>query len=208
MWAVLIGLVAVLVIGGGVARWWTAPQQGADVGGEVVLTSSPDPGETNTTGSPETSDAGVKVHVAGGVVSPGLVSLPAGARVADALAAAGGALPGVTLDSVNLARKVVDGEQVLVGGAPVAPGPANGASPAAASAGTTTAGAAAGLEQVNINSASSEELQALPRVGPATAAKIIEYRTANGPFTTVDQLLDVPGIGERTLANFRDLIRV
>ena len=74
--------------------------------------------------------------------------------------------------------------------------------------GATGAVGAAGSGQVNINTATSDELQTLPRVGPATAAKIIEYRTANGPFTSVDQLLDVPGIGERTLANFRDQIRV
>lgn len=215
MWVVVFALVALIVIGGGVLRWRSAPQQSGDAGSEVILTNVSDHGTsaaTSGTSSEAATAVGaaeVRVHVAGDVVSPGLVSLPEGARVADAVAAAGGPVPGVTLDTVNLARKVIDGEQVLVGGAAVLPTPSEDATGGAGGVvGATGAVGAAGSGQVNINTATSDELQTLPRVGPATAAKIIEYRTANGPFTSVDQLLDVPGIGERTLANFRDQIRV
>ena len=207
MWFVVIALAGLLVIGGMVVRWWSAPQRLAAADSQVVLTPASESAAARPDGAEAAAETPLSVHVAGGVAQPGLVSVPAGARVADAVAAAGGALPGVTLDSVNLARKVVDGEQVLVGG-----NPESTASSAAASNGAaaTDVGGAASTDAtvVNINTATAEELQQLPRVGPATAAKIIDYRTANGPFTSVDQLLDVPGIGERTLANFRDQIRV
>lgn len=170
---------------------------------EVVVSDPISSASAMAPATPGGADAGVGVvvHVAGMVATPGVVTLPAGSRVAEAVAAAGGALPGTSLDGLNLARRLTDGEQVVVG-AVAAPG-VNGAAvptPAPASASAT--------EQVDLNAATSEELQELPRVGPATAEKIIEYREQNGRFSTVDQLLEVPGIGERTLEGMRDKVRV
>ncbi|MFM2438790.1 MAG: hypothetical protein RLZ55_1615 [Actinomycetota bacterium] len=162
------------------------------------------------------------VHVAGAVARPGMVQLPTGARVGQAIDAAGGAVPGAVLTSVNLARRVTDGEQIVVplagdtplDSVPVDPVPSSVQSstkPGVAQPGAATGAPSAGAPSggvVNLNTASSAELEDLPRVGPATAAKIIEYRERNGPFTAVDQLLDVPGIGERTLEGLRDRVRV
>lgn len=143
----------------------------------------------------------VLVHVAGAVQHPGLVTLPVGSRVADAIEAAGGPVAGAALETVNLARRVNDGEQLLVG----VPPPAMGADGQSQGAGAPPA------DQpmlVNLNTATSEQLQQLPRIGPSTAQKILDHRQQNGPFTSVDQLLDVAGIGERTLAGIRDLVQV
>lgn len=143
------------------------------------------------TGSP--SPAGVVVvDVAGKVRRPGVETLPAGSRVVDALHRAGGARHGVNLAGLNLARVLVDGEQVLVGVTP-APG-------VAASAASSSTAATPG-QLVNINTATLDGLEALPGVGPVTAQKILDWRTAHGSFSSVDELLEVDGIGEKTLAD-------
>jgi competence protein ComEA len=132
------------------------------------------------------------VAVAGKVRRPGVVRLPGGSRVADAVAAAGGALPGADLTLVNLARKVVDGEQIVIGvPAPAAP---LGGGPQAAG----------GL--VNLNTATLAQFDALPGVGPVLAQRLVEYRTANGGFRSVDQLRDVDGIGESRFQRLKDLV--
>ena len=133
------------------------------------------------------------VDVAGDVRRPGLVRLPAGSRVADALAAAGGVRPGATTDGLNLARLVKDGEQLVVGAAPVA---------------STAAGGPASPALVNLNTATAGDLDALPGVGPVLAERIVAWRDAHGPFATVEQLREVSGIGERKLASLRDLVTV
>lgn len=140
------------------------------------------------------------VHVAGQVATPGIVELPAGARVADAVAAAGGALPEAELGAVNLARLVADGEQVYV----PAPGEVTPAAPAPG------AGAAAGGGPgvVNLNTAGLDELDTLPGVGPAIAQRILDRRETHGPFTSVDELDAVSGIGPVTLEKLRDLVTV
>lgn len=155
---------------------------------------------TAPTGGPAES-AEIVVSVAGTVVTPGLVTLPAGARVADALAAAGGALPGTDLLTLNLAQVLADGEQVLVGvpGAPVA-------GPAAGSSGSGTPGAAGAL--VDLNTASAAELEELPGVGPVMGQAIVDWRTENGGFRSVDQLMDVSGVGDARFAQLKDLVRV
>ncbi len=162
--------------------------------------------------SAEAADPGglVVVHVAGDVANPGVVTLPLGSRVAEALAAAGGAAAGTSLDGLNLARVLADGEQVYVGAQHSAAAPVGvpGAGSGVAVAQQPNASAGANGALVNLNSATSEELQLLPRIGPATAAKIIAHREANGAFRSVDQLLDVPGIGERTLEGLRDQVQV
>lgn len=129
----------------------------------------------------------VTVDVAGKVRHPGIVVLDTGSRVVDAIEAAGGARPGVDLSSLNLARLLLDGEQVLVGVAVPA-----GVTAAAAS------GEPAGA-LVNLNTAGQTELEALPEVGPVTALAIMSWRDEHGGFTAVDELLEVDGIGDATL---------
>lgn len=130
----------------------------------------------------------VVIDIAGKVRRPGVATLPAGSRVVDALRHAGGARNGVDLSTLNLARPLVDGEQILVG-VSTAPGRA---------AGALSAPAPGAL--VNLNSASVDQLEGLPGVGPVTAGKIVDWRTEHGAFTAVDELLDVSGIGTKTLA--------
>jgi competence protein ComEA len=144
--------------------------------------------------SPRASGASgsVTVDVAGKVRRPGVATLPAGSRVIDALRKAGGARSGVKLTSLNLARVLVDGEQILVG-KPAQPG---GLAASASSAAPDATGAL-----VNINTATAEQLDSLPGVGPVTAQKILEWRGAHGAFSSVDELLEVDGIGEKTLAD-------
>lgn len=133
----------------------------------------------------------VVVDVAGKVRRPGIVTLPVGSRVQDAIRRAGGARPGVSLTSVNLARPLVDGEQILVGGGAVPPGVAPSAVGSTPGSGSL----------VNINSAGLSDLDTLPGVGPVTAQKILDWRSAHGAFTSVDELLEVDGIGTKTLAD-------
>lgn len=142
----------------------------------------------------------VVVDVTGRVRSPGLVTLPAGSRVADALESAGGVRPQVDLSTLNLARLLVDGEQILVG-ARAAPWP-SGAPP------TTSTVPGVPVAPVDLNTATMVELETLPGIGPVTAQSILDWRVANGGFTTVDELLEVDGIGEVTLADLRDLVTV
>ena len=142
--------------------------------------------------APSTSPSGtVVVDVSGKVRHPGIVTLPAGSRVHDALKRAGGARPGIRLASLNLARVLVDGEQILVGQA--AP---TGTVPSAVG---STPGPAGGM--VNLNVAGLGELDTLPGVGPVTAQKILDWRASHGAFSSVDELLEVDGIGEKTLAD-------
>ncbi|WP_176387251.1 ComEA family DNA-binding protein [Leucobacter sp. 7(1)] len=144
----------------------------------------------------------VIVHVAGEVLTPGIVELAAGSRVIDAVEQAGGASEAAVLTGVNLARLAVDGEQIVVpggqdaGSSSAVPGAAPGALP-------PVAAEPLGPGTLSLNTASAAELETLPRVGPALAARIIEWRTEHGPFASVDALTDVPGIGAKTLDGFR-----
>lgn len=133
------------------------------------------------------------IYVSGWVATPGVVEVAEGAIVADAVAAAGGALEGALLDAINLARPLVEGDHVQI------PGPGD------------SAVVAAGQEQdglISINQADATALEELPGVGPVLAGRIVAHREANGPFETVEDLLEVPGIGEAKLASMRDLIVV
>ncbi|MEZ5378842.1 MAG: ComEA family DNA-binding protein [Acidimicrobiales bacterium] len=145
------------------------------------------------------------VHVAGAVRSPGVYEFDVGARVVDAVDAAGGALDGADLSAMNLAAPLVDGSQVripLEGETPPAPlGPVGGGG----GPGLPTPAADA---PVSLNQATAADLERLPGVGPAIAAAIITWRTNNGPFVSVDQLLDVPGIGPAKLAAMADQVVV
>lgn len=151
------------------------------------------------TGGPPSVASGrsetIVVSVVGKVRRPGLVHLRTGARVADALKAAGGPRRGVDLTTVNLARRVTDGEQIHVG------------APAAAGAqGDSAAGAAGG--KISLNSATAEQLEELPGIGEVTAGNILDWRGSHGGFTAVEQLREVDGIGERRLAVLRERVTV
>jgi len=179
--------VAVVALIAAVLAWRARP----DI--EPLVQASTGPEFAATSAVPTGS---VVVAVSGRVRRPGLVRLSAGARVADAIEAAGGARRGASLESLNLAMPLVDGTQVLVPRAV-----AGGASGAVASG-------SASMGKVNINTATASELEALPGVGEVIAQRIVDYRTANGPFGSVDELIDVSGIGESTLASMRELVTV
>lgn len=136
------------------------------------------------------------IDVEGKVKRPGIITLPHGSRVHEAIAKAGGVVDGADTSTTNLARVLVDGEQIIVG-TPAA-GPAGAGGPAGG-------GALAGA-RVSLSSATAEQLDELPGIGPVTADAIIAHRTAQGGFQRVEDLLDVQGIGEKTLADLRDRV--
>jgi competence protein ComEA len=205
-----VAVVAVLVaVGLAVTCWWVVrgdPEVIAPLSATATSPSSgdlvdlpsagADPGSTG----PSSGESGgkVTVDVAGKVRRPGIAVLDAGSRVVDALAAAGGARPGVDLSAVNLARVLVDGEQILVG----RPAPMG----AAASA-VPTPGAPGG-PLVDLNTASQAELETLPEVGPVTAMAILAWRDEHGGFSAVDELLEVDGIGDTTLGRIAPYVTV
>ncbi|MEV5003693.1 helix-hairpin-helix domain-containing protein [Nocardioides sp. LML1-1-1.1] len=209
-----VAVVALVVaLGLAVTAWWVVRADPGPsvvpVAGEAVsppvggatpaaLTSAPvsAPAPLATGAS---SGASVTVDVAGKVRRPGIVVLAPGTRVADALRAAGGAKRGVDTTPLNLARVLVDGEQILVGG----PAPPRTVAGPAGSAAPGTAG-----PLVNLNQAAQAELETLPEVGPVTAQAIIAWREQQGGFTSVDELLEVDGIGEKTLARLTPYVTV
>jgi competence protein ComEA len=216
----VVAIVAVLLLGVGVAAFslrgdGAEPLAPVAAGGVSPGASAspfgeggpePTPSAAGTGPAPSASpDGGLLVHVVGAVSEPGLVTVPDGARVADALQAAGGATDKADLTVVNLARTVVDGEQLYV----PEPGeaiPGVGA-PAAGGQGAPGGDAAKG-GAVDINAADAVALEELPGVGPSIAQAIVEWREANGPFASVDELEDVPGIGPATLDEIRENARV
>lgn len=160
--------------------------------GEVRTLTVPASDATEAT---EATGAVVYVHVLGEVERPGVYQLRDGDRVVDAIAAAGGFTGAADQQGVNLARFLSDGEQILV--------PPPGAVPTGGPAPGEPAGG-----KINLNTASGAELETLPRVGPAMAERIIAWRDENGPFTSVDDLLGVTGIGDKTFEALRDLVTV
>ncbi|MGW3072513.1 MULTISPECIES: helix-hairpin-helix domain-containing protein [unclassified Kitasatospora] len=158
--------------------------------------AGPAPGASAVPGA---GAAAVVVDVGGRVHLPGLHTLPGGSRVADALRAAGGPLPDTDTRSLNLARFLTDGEQILVGEQQPAPAPA-------AVSGSGAPGPAAPRPPVSLNRATLEQLDSLPGVGPTLAQRILAYRTSHGSFRSLDQLRQVSGIGARTYAELRPLL--
>lgn len=170
------------------------------LGCAVLVSALGDRGSSSQVPSPVPSTSGsaplggtLFVHILGAVERPGLYELREGDRAIDAVAAAGGFLDSADQAQLNLARLVVDGEQIVV--------PALGETPVAAP-GTTLSGL------VNLNTADAATLETLPRVGPAMAARIIEWRETNGRFTTVDDLLGITGIGDKTFEGLKGLVTV
>ena len=204
-----LAVVALLLAAGLVATcWWVLRGQAERVEAPpppVSVASEPplvDVSPVAASTSASASTGSVTVDVTGKVRHPGIVVLDAGARVVDALDAAGGARPGVDLSGLNLARLLVDGEQVVVG-VPPPPGVAAGAA-----AGATPSPGAPGAPLVNLNTASQSELEALPEVGPVTAQAILAWRDEHGGFTAVDELLEVDGIGDATLGQVAPYVTV
>jgi competence protein ComEA len=193
----LRGLVVVGVVVALVAAYlaWRAQPHAEPVQGPPSATRSV------ATGLPSPAASVIVVAVQGKVAHPGLVRLPAGSRVADAIAAAGGALPGVDLSLVNLARKLSDGELVVIG-LPQADAAADG--PAQGSGGGDPATGA----KVNLNTASLTVLESLPGIGPALAQHIVDYRRQHGDFHSVEDLRQVSGIGDAKFAAVKDLVTV
>ncbi|HDY70025.1 MAG TPA: ComEA family DNA-binding protein [Actinobacteria bacterium] len=179
--------------------------RGGTGGGDALEASIELGAVTKTLDDPATvsGESGpVIVHVAGSVAMPGVYELVEGDRAADAIERAGGALPEADLDRVNLASVVSDGQQLFV--------PAQGEPIPAASGGTQGVGAAAGGPEqlININTAGAEQLQQLDGVGEKTAQKIIAYRQEVGGFSSVEELMEVPGIGPAKFEGMKDKVRV
>ncbi len=171
-------------------------------GGQGVITASdhrPDAATHESDDGVEVGTSPLLVHVLGAVTRPGLVELAAGARVVDAVAAAGGFTAEADPAGVNLARPVVDGEQLVVLAIGQVPPPAAGG-------GAPGGNAAASDGVVHLNTADVAALDTLPRIGPALAQRIIDWREANGPFTSVDQLLEVAGIGDAVFSGLADRV--
>jgi competence protein ComEA len=191
--------------------WWQRPQvhavpaaSSASAAASIGTAVSAGPGRARpptpiTAGGPTpASPTALVVSVIGRVHHPGLVTLVPGARVADALAAAGGLLPGADAATVNLAAVVTDGQQIAVG-VPGLPGDAGGQTPSTS---------AAGGAPVHLNQATAADLDGLPGIGPVLAQRIVDYRLQQGPFTSIDQLDDVPGIGPALFAQLRKRVTV
>jgi len=186
---VLIGVLAIL------AAWFAYQRMGGQV--QVVpdaRLTAPAPtlrsSEQPTVAAAADPGGSVVIDVAGKVRRPGVVTLPTGSRVVDAIAAAGGVRPGTNTGDLNQARVLVDGEQIYVGKPPGG----------LAAAAVTKPGAPASANLVSLNTATQEQLETLPGVGPVTAQSILAWRTAHGSFSSVDELLEVDGIGDKTLA--------
>jgi competence protein ComEA len=152
----------------------------------------------------------LRVHVTGAVVAPGIYSLPRGSLWQDAIAAAGGGSPNADLSHVNLARALTDGDQIVVPALAPTAAPAPPTSTAALGAPTATPATRAGgiSLKVNINTASAVELDTLPGIGPALAQQIIDDRAAHGNFNTIEDIMQVSGIGPATSDKLKDLITV
>jgi competence protein ComEA len=199
----VVAVVAAVAVG--LAAWWVLRGAAEPVALPAVATVAPeqDPGgppePTGQAASAQAVTAGVTVDVAGDVRRPGIAVLPPGSRVVDALEEAGGARRGVDLTSLNLARVLVDGEQILVG--------VTAPSGVAGIVGVPGAPPVSG-PLVNLNSADQATLEGLPGVGPVTATSIITWRTEHGGFSSVEELLEVDGIGDATLADLAPLVTI
>ncbi|MGV9254155.1 helix-hairpin-helix domain-containing protein [Streptomyces sp. NPDC003697] len=216
----VVALTALLVLASGFAvqHFWAGRTQPVQAP-EVVRAAAPHTGRDGSGAAPAPAAAAaapgpgagasagpmITVDVSGSVRRPGIHRLPPGSRVADALRAAGGARPGTRTDGLNRARFLVDGEQVVVGGPATAAPAGRGGTTAGGVAGAAAAGGVTG--PVSLNTATADQLETLPGVGPVLAQHIIDYRTRHGGFRSVDELREVNGIGDRRFADLRNLVQ-
>lgn len=185
----LLVLCSVLsLVSGGLIGFFTPHPQGRPV---TVIT--PDP---TATPLPTPTPSPLRVYVSGAVVNPAVYRLPPGSLVEDAVRAAGGPASDADLDRVNLARELLDQQQVYV------PRVGEGSTQPTLSGGI----AAPGEPLININTATAAELEMLPHIGPTTAQRIVEYRETYGPFETIEEIMEVPGVGRATYEEIRDRI--
>lgn len=202
---VLVVVVSLAFAGWSLVTSWPRSSAGEDpaaTDGSRPVTGGPSDPAPGSLGPLEPLEAAspspsLTVHVVGEVRHPGIVTVAAGSRVADVVAAAGGLRKGAKLGRTNLARTVADGERVEVG---------TGADAPASAAGSADSGGAPA--PLDLNTATAEQLDGLPGIGPVTAAKILGWRTEHGRFSVVDELAEVPGIGPKTLEELRPLVRV
>ena len=222
--AVLIGILSVAA---GAWFWWQVTAARPDVVPLSDVTSSAVPsagglpadsrgpaGEEDAAAASGPGSAGagaIVVHVAGAVAKPGVVQVPSGSRVYEAVAAAGGSTPAADLNRLNLAAVVEDGQKIYVPQpGETMPSDASGASSggAAGGGGASDGSTAAGGGKTNLNTAGVEELDALPKVGPVLAQRIVDWRKEHGPFKTVEELDAVDGVGPKMLETLLPLVRV
>lgn len=189
---ILLFSVVSLMIGGAVGYFGTRPR-----GIPPITISTPVP---TPTPSPTATPSPIRVYVSGAVQAPGVYELAQGCIVDDAIQVAGGAATAADLERINLAQELQDQQHVHV------PEEGEAAPPPVVTGGTEASTESA--ELININTASAEELEALPRVGPSTAEKIVAYREGNGPFERIEDIQNVSGIGPATFEGMREMIRV
>ena len=203
---VLAGAGAVLAVGILVAVGLLFLRSSAPPPKLTLPQAEPGSAPPDGSGPAATPPVTVTVHVAGQVANPGVYAVPAGGRVADAVVAAGGTAADADVEQLNLAARVSDGERVYVPKKGEAPPVVSGntAPPAAGGGGKAAAPGA----PVDLNTATAEQLEALPGVGPATSRAILAYRASHGRFRSVTELLEVPGIGPAKLEALRPLVRV
>ncbi|TDD31251.1 ComEA family DNA-binding protein [Actinomadura sp. KC06] len=192
---VLIGVLAAVVAAGYLWLARPRPQPSAGPLPSATLAHVRPAASANPASGPP-----VVVHVLGKVKRPGVITLPSGSRVAEAIKAAGGVRPGAKTGTLNLARKLVDGEQIPVG--------VRGPSPIAGAPPPSPDGSAAPGTPLDLNAATAEQLDDLPGVGPVLAQRIVDYRTQHGGFRSIEQLQEVSGIGARRFADLKPMVRV
>lgn len=206
-WDRIAGWVALVAIGFALGIGFVSLRQRTEPAAVEII-----PPEPTATIVPTTTPAPIRVYVTGAVKQPAVYELAPNSIIDDAVRAAGGFDASANAVGVNLAQPVFDGMQIYVPdlseGAESPPPVTSGAVSGAAGSGATRFGGNLFAGLVNINTATAAELEALPGIGPSTAAKIIAYREEHGPFAAVEALLEVPGIGDAKLAAIRDLIAV
>lgn len=181
-----------LIVGGVIGYFTPRPR------GKPITVITPEPTATPT---PTPTPAPLRIHVTGAVQAPDVYYLPVGSLVKDAILAAGGPAPDADLERINLAQELLDQQQVYV--------PRRGEEhPLPTISGGVPQKTVSAQAKVNVNTATVEELQQLPRIGPALAQRIVAYREMYGPFQTIENLMEVPGIGEAIFAAIRDYITV
>jgi competence protein ComEA len=191
LWKIVFGVVCGL-LGAGVLRLISSQPEGNPI--TLIPPPSPSP---------------IIVHITGAVIRPGLYSLPPGSRLQDAVQAAGGATQDADLEAVNLAGFIEDGSRIVIPKTtPILPTESTPVITESSRAELGTPIIPDSNHRININTANQTELESLPGIGPVLAMKIIAYREANGPFSTIEEIIDVSGIGQATFELIKDLITV